>query len=166
MDWATVNKQILALPIMALLLAGCDFEEEINSGNTKGFAICKKKAEEQGSVSKLTIQNVCAEKHQRNLSVDFLDGRAGFSKSYEQNVFSGSVENKSSDVVITAYTVSITHKKVGTVTRDVKGVWIEPGKSEYFNVNDLPYAKEPDLPTEHENFTWNTLNNKGIKVQF
>jgi len=160
------TRAFVALPFV-VLLAGCGLEEEFYAGTTKGFAICKKNAEAQGSVSPTTIRVMCTKKHERSLDGVEIAGSARFTgvNEFEKGLrFVGNFVNKESDVIVTGISVSIMPNDGEQVTREVNGTWIEPGRSGSFSFTDLPYPQ--DVLIKKESYTWWVDEVKGIKVRF
>jgi len=123
-------------------------------------------AKKQNAVSEDTAKAVCADKHSVSIKDD-LGGTAGYWRSYGAIKFSGTVTNESKDHVVTAFSVFLSRKdKAVADFRDFKGLWIEPGQSYEFSIDDLDYAKDESLDISKGTFTWNTDNAKGLKVVF
>jgi|ERR1700730_5999985 hypothetical protein len=171
MNWLQ-RRSVWAVFCIAPLLGACDaemiLEEWWFKGTTKGVSLCKARGTDQG-VSNNTIQEVCVKKHQKLIHPS-VDGTAGFAKDIGVAYFRGSLENKSTDYVITSYTISVTHKSAPdkTTIKAFEHRWVEPHESNYFYIenNDLKFKPEKPEDFENDSLDWSIPTILGVQISF
>src|SRR4051812_36335653 len=153
----------ILLPV-ALLLSGCDgddWKESWNAGTSKGFALCVASGEKQ-NLGKDTVRRRCLSKHQRPID-DTLQGTA----RYVAGTFQGTLTNSGQDVIVTEYTVVLTHKTAGKPDSAVFSErFVEPRHRDAFEISKLDYFPMADDEKNKEKFSWQTKDVKGIRIAF
>jgi hypothetical protein len=165
---------------LSLLLSGCDvtkmWEDFYYHGTNIGFKACLE-SNKNSEISEDVIRKLCIDKHQKPVYV-FKDGTAGYQKSAyvksnEYNYFSGHIENKSKNIIITSFEVISTHKDNKDETGNVKNeiwrqdyVWVEPEKAYTFEFWNLQFRPEK-IRGEDEKplFTWNFGEINGLEIR-
>jgi hypothetical protein len=156
--------RLLVTLILATFLVACDFfeSETLNRGTTKGYASCIEKIKKQ-HLSEENGKIFCGSRHEKEISVS-PGGRAGFEKSFGSNIFSGSVENKSVDHIITGFDIIVNSKdKTNRDVHTIDGKWIEPSGVQRFIVQIKEFHFVP--PDEKkDDFEWIISRIRGIKI--
>jgi hypothetical protein len=144
------------------MIAGCTQEQRLQ-GTVAGYKACLEKVSKQGLQP--SAQRVhCLAKHESSIPVT-LGGTARYHSNFANEVidFRGNVENKSTDYVVTKFTVILRLKdKDITQITDVN-VHLEPGQKGEFYVSDLEYTPNDD-ETKKDKFEWGMDNVRGLKV--
>jgi hypothetical protein len=162
---------IVALFLLIALLGGWSvpLEEFWYKRTTKGVALCEAKGAGQG-LNKLTVRNICVRKHQKEIQDSSIEGKAGYVTEGQVGSFRGYVRNKSTDVVVTKYSVWISHHNAPlTITEmAVEDQWIEPGHSDIFTIEKEKLAYEPKTDDDRKSgtFDWRARNIFGVKISF
>jgi hypothetical protein len=140
---------IFALSLLGTLLGGCSewVGELWYKGTTKGVAMCEAKGAGQ-NLNKSTVRNICVRKHQKSVP-DSLEGKAGYRAIWQGLSFQGYMTNKSTDVVITKYSVWVSHHSVPWRTEiTFEDKWIEPGNGESFTIEKDQLTYQPQNEEE------------------
>ena len=103
-------KHLLSILISIFLFTACDsINENFYKGTLKAFNSCINNLESE-HLKDATLKNMCAKKHQIILAKSSLTGNAGLQSFFPfKGNFEGTVENQSSDVVVTSFKVMLGH---------------------------------------------------------
>ncbi len=167
-----------ALISLALLsLTACDeIQQRVENVFYKGTHIGVQKCIERNKVdvvSERTIKLSCTKKHQKQVWVD-LNGKSGYRSNFgtKEYTFSGYVENKSINAIVTSFEVIIHHDDMADNVSDKKrfdNVWIEPSQTFYFSFEVSEIKHQPNQERlEEENagyYGWYTSNEMGVEIQ-
>lgn len=144
------------------MIAGCTQEQRLQ-GTVAGFKGCLEKALKQGLLPSGQRAH-CLGKHEHNIPVK-LEGKAGYNGIFARGLvyFEGYVENKSTDYVVTNFTVVLKRLDKDMVQSEAVKAHLEPGDEHKIYINDLEYT-----PNEGENgkdkFEWYIDNIRGLKI--
>lgn len=163
---------VLWLPLLSVPLGGCadGILEYWYKGTTKGVTICQNRAAGQ-SLAKETVRSICVRKHQKQIA-DELEGKAGYrgGQPYKGPVsFSGSVTNKSHSVVVTQYSIWVSHIDAPgeRTTESFSDRWIEPNYSNSFSIDNEKLNYPPkESENQKDKFMWSTTDVYGIDISF
>ena len=165
------------MPWVLVLLTGCDsisgwLERKRNAHTTRGYDSCIK-SNSDVQLSELTIKRLCLQRHATVL--DFkIGGGAGYNCDFGNCSFSGFLQNKASDQVITGLMISVRHHdntddkgNIKTELATVEGLWIEPNMSEkvYFTGLTFQPAKHRLYDGATPLYTWSLITASGLQIR-
>lgn len=163
-------RMLVPLVCATLLLAGCDWNNQTDSGTTKGFARCLEKSEQQVKllvISSSVARDVCTRLNERPSTDIKVDGTARFFEDSGDVTFIGNLINRSKNTVLTSFTVVVKIEgRKDPITKSFN-VWKEPGEIANFKIESKeidPKPTEEDRKKEH--FEWGTRDEKGVTIEF
>jgi hypothetical protein len=158
---------LLLVLLLAPILAGCDsFDEWWHKGTIKGYNICKAAGEKEG-LSAFSVRGICVERHQKRVD-EVTEGTARYSSVPGGVAFTGSITNKRGSVIITEYTVVVTHTLAKErQSRTFTNKWIEPEGTDSFRIDATGLKYQPPEDQRHrDKFEWFLSGVKGIEISF
>ena len=137
---------------------------DINKGTLIKYSNCLKNNKDQG-LSEKVVEKLCREKHTQDIThkVD-ITGKAGYNFYFGQD-FSGNLENKSLNYVVTSVELLVKNKENKTGEKMlVNGLWIQPASNEDFEYSALKFI--PDKETyDSKDTSWMIISVKGLRVK-
>lgn len=160
----------------ALAVVGCDeVGDAIDDWRYKGTHLGVQKCIDRNKVdvvSIVTIRTNCVKKHEKAVSV-FLDGQASYSAYFGAGrlYFSGHVTNKTSQYIVTSFSIEVTHDDMEPGKKDVMffdKLWLEPGVRYDFSIPATDLTFQPDINRLNDGdefyYSWTPRSPMGVEI--
>ena len=171
--------------VLSISLVACDrIADQLPLSGLRGYASCLKEGKKAGVVSQAALKVFCSARYQTSLALTDAqtNGHAVLANclpevdlTSPENLalertctnFEGSLENKTTDYVITSIAVMISNDRTKTSeTKNIDNLWIEPNDSVPFSVTlDSPF-KRKNWNAPNDKFEWALANAKGFKIDY
>jgi hypothetical protein len=140
-------------------------ESKIYKGTLIEYNKCIENNKNQG-LNESVLQELCLRKHQQDITGEI---DLGVKVAYEYDfyakkyAFSGYIENKSHDYVVTYAQLFVNHKEnPGIEIIELEWLLIQPGGKEDFSLSELQYS--PKTYAKDYKFSWSIAGVKGLKI--
>jgi hypothetical protein len=171
-----MNQITRAMALISTIgLVGCDeaqqqYDKVFYKGTHIGVQKCIERSQSD-VVTEDTIKKLCINKHQKKMYVE-MGGKAGYRNYSGKTSFSGNLINKSQDLIITSFKISVTHEDRDEIEPDTKkfeGLWIEPGKNYVFTIesNELKFTPEKSRFRDGDKhlFNWDIERTMAVRIK-